>query len=404
MTCSICLEPLKLPVSVPCGHIHCEQCLAQYIRQGADVVRSSCPTCRAPFNIMTPDLAYVPEKLHEFMLPAVRRVYVDPTPVQKLRDAERRLKRTECKLKDTQTQLKEAQHKLEGAEHRLEDAETRIHVLQHEKMLLTKEAAACAQLKDAHDAAQRGRAKLAGMCDVISDEHDETKRRYVELDAMYAELDARYDELSARYAALAKDPASLKRKAHSESDDGENEDNGPQTTLDVSAMPVQSTSGPHSMINAFLRAVQGHTSQPAPPTQGTAPSSTQSTAHYPMVGAFLRATFGAPPGPSTQATQGSVPPCTQSAVPSPTRSDAPSSTQTAAPSPTPSAAHHPMAGAFLWATFGATPQPAPAASTERTQDASTQGTSPQPTTTTATQPKPKPKDRFTTSRKRMRLS
>ncbi|KII85958.1 hypothetical protein PLICRDRAFT_178257 [Plicaturopsis crispa FD-325 SS-3] len=108
MTCSICLESLKSPVSIPCGHIHCEQCLAQYIRQDADV-------------FLTPDLAYVPEKLHEFMLPAVRRLHVDVGAAEKVNDSE-----AEQKAKKAEQRAKEAEQRAQDAEQRAKDAEQKL--------------------------------------------------------------------------------------------------------------------------------------------------------------------------------------------------------------------------------------------------------------------------------------
>jgi len=77
VTCSICLEQLKLPVVIPCGHVHCEKCLTSHIQSGKDAIHSHCPTCRTVFNIATPDWRYVPKKYHEFMIPSVRKVYID---------------------------------------------------------------------------------------------------------------------------------------------------------------------------------------------------------------------------------------------------------------------------------------------------------------------------------------
>ncbi|KAH7890887.1 hypothetical protein F5I97DRAFT_1923374 [Phlebopus sp. FC_14] len=89
--CGICLEPLKNPVSIPCaasypGHIHCERCLRAYINSGATALESSCPTCRKSFHIATPDFAFVPPKYHDFILPSVRRLYMDIPSTSRLRD------------------------------------------------------------------------------------------------------------------------------------------------------------------------------------------------------------------------------------------------------------------------------------------------------------------------------
>ncbi|KAF8141482.1 hypothetical protein EV363DRAFT_1204240 [Boletus edulis] len=75
--CGICLDILRSPVSIPCGHVHCERCLRGHISSGSDALKSACPTCRKPFHIATPDFVFVPPKYHDFILPPVRKVYMD---------------------------------------------------------------------------------------------------------------------------------------------------------------------------------------------------------------------------------------------------------------------------------------------------------------------------------------
>ncbi|KAI6041343.1 hypothetical protein EDC04DRAFT_2670550 [Pisolithus marmoratus] len=81
--CGICLEALKKPVSVPCGHIHCEGCLRKHVISGDDALKSTCPTCRQEFYTAVPDLAVVPEKYHDFILPTIRKLYIDIPSVSK---------------------------------------------------------------------------------------------------------------------------------------------------------------------------------------------------------------------------------------------------------------------------------------------------------------------------------
>ncbi|CAF1111248.1 unnamed protein product [Adineta ricciae] len=40
--CSICTKPLQHPVTTPCDHTYCQQCIRQWLSQN----HSSCPTCR----------------------------------------------------------------------------------------------------------------------------------------------------------------------------------------------------------------------------------------------------------------------------------------------------------------------------------------------------------------------
>ncbi|KAJ7142176.1 hypothetical protein C8R46DRAFT_1133885 [Mycena filopes] len=80
MVCSICYDEFTSPVSLPCGHIFCRDC----IRRSVDAiqvcaVQHSCPTCRAAFNIVTVDLALVPAYLRPHILPTIRPVFFDDT-------------------------------------------------------------------------------------------------------------------------------------------------------------------------------------------------------------------------------------------------------------------------------------------------------------------------------------
>ncbi|KAL4264081.1 hypothetical protein AB1N83_004858 [Pleurotus pulmonarius] len=104
MNCSICLGILKEPVSIPCGHIYCSICIANYVNSASDdeeeaMPLSTCPTCRSPFTLFTPDLSLLSRKYRPYVLPGIRRIYIDNTPYQelqrKLREAEKRIKTLE---------------------------------------------------------------------------------------------------------------------------------------------------------------------------------------------------------------------------------------------------------------------------------------------------------------------
>jgi hypothetical protein len=52
------------------------------------VLTSKCPDCRASFDLVLPDLTYLPEKYHKFVTHNVRRVYVDfSSPNKELRES-----------------------------------------------------------------------------------------------------------------------------------------------------------------------------------------------------------------------------------------------------------------------------------------------------------------------------
>ncbi|KAF8645050.1 hypothetical protein AX16_008108 [Volvariella volvacea WC 439] len=76
--CSICLSSYREPVCIPCGHVYCTRCLADHVNSpSSEETTSFCPTCRAPFNTVTPDLTYLPKKYHQYVVPSVRRVYLE---------------------------------------------------------------------------------------------------------------------------------------------------------------------------------------------------------------------------------------------------------------------------------------------------------------------------------------
>lgn len=102
--CGICLEEIKNPVCIPCGHVHCEKCLRAHISSGNDALKSSCPSCRSIFHIAMPDLSYVPKKYHDFMVPSVRKLYLDiPSPAPLVAEIEQLKIRVAALSRDRET-------------------------------------------------------------------------------------------------------------------------------------------------------------------------------------------------------------------------------------------------------------------------------------------------------------
>uniref|UniRef100_A0A674BPI7 FinTRIM family, member 98 n=1 Tax=Salmo trutta TaxID=8032 RepID=A0A674BPI7_SALTR len=84
--CSVCTEVLKEPVSIPCGHSYCRQCIETHWTQTGDY---DCPQCSKRFRTR-PDLLTnsalekVIEKLHQagFKVPALpKHCYAGPGDV-----------------------------------------------------------------------------------------------------------------------------------------------------------------------------------------------------------------------------------------------------------------------------------------------------------------------------------
>ncbi|TFK39702.1 hypothetical protein BDQ12DRAFT_603031 [Crucibulum laeve] len=78
ISCHICLDDLKMPVSLPCGHIFCAECL----RRAVEAIKPysslhSCPTCRSLYTVAPIDPAVVPPHLRPHLTPSIRKVYLD---------------------------------------------------------------------------------------------------------------------------------------------------------------------------------------------------------------------------------------------------------------------------------------------------------------------------------------
>ena len=79
--CSICLDLLKDPVALACGHSYCSSCIEGYWDQDEQKGVYSCPQCRQSFTLR----------------PALKRNYMLAEVVEKLKEGAN-LKSTEWKL------------------------------------------------------------------------------------------------------------------------------------------------------------------------------------------------------------------------------------------------------------------------------------------------------------------
>lgn len=84
-TCLICLNALRTPAALPCGHVFCYDCIIKVVHNVQPFTQQHfCPSCRAPYTIATVDPALIPSHLRLHMTPAVRKLSLDftiPSPV-----------------------------------------------------------------------------------------------------------------------------------------------------------------------------------------------------------------------------------------------------------------------------------------------------------------------------------
>lgn len=77
-TCIICLDVLKDPAALPCGHVFCYECIVRLVRNVEPYVKQHfCPTCRHEYTIATIDSALVPSHLKLHISPSIRKLKVD---------------------------------------------------------------------------------------------------------------------------------------------------------------------------------------------------------------------------------------------------------------------------------------------------------------------------------------
>ncbi|KAJ7863744.1 hypothetical protein B0H14DRAFT_3862719 [Mycena olivaceomarginata] len=82
-TCSICLEPFTSPVSLPCGHIFCRDCIRRTVASSKPCIIQNCPACRTRYSIVPIDPGSVPPHLRPHILPPIRPVFFDdPAPTE----------------------------------------------------------------------------------------------------------------------------------------------------------------------------------------------------------------------------------------------------------------------------------------------------------------------------------
>ncbi|KAK0214862.1 hypothetical protein IW262DRAFT_1278550 [Armillaria fumosa] len=95
--CTICICDYTEPVSIPCGHVYCMQCLSDYISSSSpDGLTASCPTCRADFSIVVPELHSLSKQFHRYIIPSIRRVFIEPNPSESYEKLKRKFEVSEA--------------------------------------------------------------------------------------------------------------------------------------------------------------------------------------------------------------------------------------------------------------------------------------------------------------------
>ncbi|GLB41641.1 putative RING-type zinc-finger [Lyophyllum shimeji] len=194
--CSICLSKVKEPVSIPCGHIYCTRCLADHVNapNDEDVSKSSCPTCRTPFNTVTPDLTYLPKKYHQYVIPSVRRVYFDTTRQddlqEKLAAAEAKIKKLE---RDQETLLRQCERHMAAASAHKAGERVALREADLLRAALNTRERDYAIAKEAADQVYVQ----------VENERDELSRKYQDLKRRHSDLKQKVNEADASKASLS---------------------------------------------------------------------------------------------------------------------------------------------------------------------------------------------------------
>ncbi|KAK0448658.1 hypothetical protein EV421DRAFT_1783762 [Armillaria borealis] len=133
--CAICLFEYQDPVSLPCGHVYCSRCVSDHIsKTTTDGFTALCPTCRKSFHIVAPSLQTLASPFHRYIMPSVRRVYIDTEDMRKLKEKAKALEAQVHRLKkDKKRVVKEQNKRLEEKSEELERYKSKYQKLKETK-------------------------------------------------------------------------------------------------------------------------------------------------------------------------------------------------------------------------------------------------------------------------------
>ncbi|PIL24788.1 transporter [Ganoderma sinense ZZ0214-1] len=197
LTCGICLDQLRVPVSTPCGHLCCEACLTSYIETSADAMNASCPTCRAPFTIAIPDLRFVPKKYHTLIIPSIRRVFIADASDN---GAQHNLPPGSAPSPNTNRELRA----------QIATLTDKVNALVHDKGLLMDRCESAIRARDVHAQGERA-ARLEK--ERLDRELKDLRRKYDSVKGKYKALKAS-QQIAPHGPSLAPTVTTGKRKSH----------------------------------------------------------------------------------------------------------------------------------------------------------------------------------------------
>ncbi|PPR07003.1 hypothetical protein CVT24_011089 [Panaeolus cyanescens] len=167
LTCRICLEDLQRPVSLPCGHIFCTQCIVKSVQAVQSYTAlHNCPICRSLYNIAPLNPSVVPAHLRPFVTPSIRRVFLDPS------DQEKELP------KDSETPP-------------VDDAAAELQRLRTENAALRNQCGMWRKRAEMHGSANLG---LLNFARAVRDQASQLAREKLELEGRYLTLKRKAEE------------------------------------------------------------------------------------------------------------------------------------------------------------------------------------------------------------------
>ncbi|KAJ3821212.1 hypothetical protein F5878DRAFT_41596 [Lentinula raphanica] len=83
LVCNICIDDLKEPVCLPCGHVFCGSCIVRTVNTIKPATSlQPCPTCRRLYSIINVDPSTIPPPIRPHLVPSIRKLYLGDTHVK----------------------------------------------------------------------------------------------------------------------------------------------------------------------------------------------------------------------------------------------------------------------------------------------------------------------------------